>query len=930
MKLFVTISFIIILLGVCKDSFTQESNAADNRNEILLTNWQLKSTVLEKTDGKNISTNTFTPTAWYSVKVPVTVLNGLIKNKVYPDPRMDMNNYLIPDISDSFNLKYNLEKYSYLPGHINPWKQPYWYITKFIIPQNESGKQVWLNFEGINYRGEVWLNGIKIADTSQMVGMFRQYKYNISNNIIPSKTNYLAVKIFPVDHPGTPNSQLKVFGPTRGPDEDLFKDETLKMSGGWDCALPVRDRNMGLYRKVYLSFTGKVQIESPYIQTDLHLPDTSTGYLTISATLSNVSNEMQTGLLKGKIDLLTDLDMEGYSKHMTGQMESISVQKQVNIPANASVTITLNYNDLPQLKIKNPYLWWPNGYGNQYLYNLRLSYQSGEKVSDIKNIMFGIRKVTSSLKELKGDYGRIFYINGRRIFCRGGWIQPDMLLENDRKNLFNQARLIANENLNVISSEDIPDPPEDLLEALDKYGLMWWEVFYQCYVTVPGTKDADNPLDHKLAKETVRDIILRYRNNPCNVVWCGANESLPDSDLYFDMKKQIETLDTTRIYLASTGIWWDWEKYSSYVKNDLPVGTTDNGGPDYTWYPLPYYFNMIDSVQNNMFHNECGMTTVPVYSSLKKFIFTLNSSSMPDSIFPLDSVWAEHGAWDDPGYAFKSYDKAVRNYGFNSGKTLDYIRIAQMVNGDNYRAIYEAANSKMWDITSGTMIWKLNSSYPEVSWQVYDWYLTPNAAYYFIQKACEPVHIQMNANNKKVSIINNLNKALNNMKVKAVVYDLHLNVKWKNEKDINIGRDCYYEIFNIPVLKDITPVYFVKLELFNPDGNIISENFYWESTNPPDFSNFSNSNNPDPELNYSVKETKEEYIVNVDIKNVTGKLSRMKRIEVVNKRTNNEVLPSFWSDNFITLLPGEEKKIIAKFYKNDLTGADFKVLVDNE
>ncbi|MHB8851745.1 MAG: glycosyl hydrolase 2 galactose-binding domain-containing protein [Ignavibacteriaceae bacterium] len=930
MKLFIKIFFLILFFCGVQNLFGQENTVAKN-NDIILSKWQLKSTVLENSDGKEISTGHFKDTSWFKVDVPTTVLNGLVKNGVYPDPRLDMNNYLIPDISDKFNAKFHLSQYSYLPNHENPWKKPYWFVNKFRIPSNEKGKKVWLNFNGINYRGEVWLNGIKITDTSEMVGMFRQYKFNITNAVEFDGNNYLAVKIYPVDHPGTPGSQLKVFGDTRGPDEDIFKDETLKISGGWDCALPVRDRNMGIYRKVYLSFTGDVDIVNPYIQTYLPLPDTTIANLTISATLVNTSSKVQSGLLKGQISLLNTIDMGEYIKHLPGHMNSISFEKIVNIQANDSITVTLSYKDFPQLRIKNPHLWWPNGYGEQYLHNLKLLYVINGAVSTVKNILFGIREVSSQLKELKGDYGRIFFINGKRIFCRGGWIQPDMLLDNNKKNLYDQARLIANANLNVVSSEDMPDPPKDFLDALDKYGLMWWDVFYQCYVTVPGTKDANNPLDHKLAKETVRDIILRYRNSPSIVVWCGANESLPDSDLYFDMKKQINMLDTTRIFLPSTGLWWDWEKLSPYVKADLPVGTTDNGGPDYTWYPLPYYFNMIDDVQNDMFHNECGIPAVPVYSSLKKFIFNLDQDAKSDTLFPLDSVWAEHGAWDGGGYAFKAYDKAIRNYGFKTKNVYDYARIAQMVNADSYRAIYESANSRMWSITSGTMIWKLNSSYPDVSWQVYDWYLNPNAGYYFIQQACEPLHIQMNANDYKVSIINTYNKTFNNFRIKAIVYDFNLKEIWNREEDINIGEDRYVEAFNIPRLQGITPIYFVKLELINKAGKIISSNLYWESSKEPlDFSELSNRKNPKPVLTYTTEETKDEFTIHVKVKNTTDKLSFMNRLTIVRKDNNEEVLPTFWSDNFITLFPGEEKNIDAKFYKKDLNGSAFKVVVDNE
>ena len=578
-----TLIWFLVIAGA--KNVSAQNDEMIREGDVFLSKWQLKSTVLERESGEEISAGHYAAQGWYAAEVPTTALNALVKDGVYPDPRLNMNNYLIPDISNRFNAEHDLAKYSYLPNHANPWKEPYWFRTEFSIPDSDRGKEVWLHFDGINYRGEVWLNGKMIADSGQMVGMFKRYKFNVTGAINDERTNYLAVKIYPVDHPGVPGTQFEVFGPPRVHSTELFKDETLKISGGWDCALPVRDRNMGIYRRVYLSFTGDVAIVNPYVVTTLPLPDTTVANLEISTTLSNVSDEKQTGLLEGKIDLLTVVNMGDYVKHYPGKMKTIRFEKEIDVPANGKVTVTFSYKDFPQLTIRDPHLWWPNGYGEQYLHNLRLSYVIDGRVSAVKNIMFGIREVTSDLHELNGHFGRVFYVNGQRIFCKGGWIQPDMLLDNSRRNIYDQVRLIADANLNLISSEDMPAPSRDLMEAMDEFGIMWWEVFYQSWVLVPGTKTAYYPLDHYLAIRSTRDIILRYRNHPSLVAWFGGNESTPGPDLYFALKEQLSTLDTTRPFVPSTAIWWDWEKLTPYIKNDLPSGVTDVGPPGYTWHP---------------------------------------------------------------------------------------------------------------------------------------------------------------------------------------------------------------------------------------------------------------------------------------------------------------------------------------------------------
>jgi exo-1,4-beta-D-glucosaminidase len=593
------------------------------------------------------------------------------------------------------------------------------------------------------------------------------------------------------------------------------------------------------------------------------------------------------------------------------------------------VTVTLTYKDFPQLAVKNPYLWWPTGYGEQYLHNLELSYEHNGKVSSTKNTVFGIREVTSKLKEISGNYGMVFMINGKRVYCKGGWTQPDMLLDLSKKRLYDEARLLVNANMNMIGTEDMPSPTEEFVDACDKYGIMLWETFYQCWTSVPGTYTAYYPLDHFLAIKNARDMILRYRNNASLVVWCAENENVPGPDLYFALRDDLKELDTTRPFIPTSSTLWDWEKLTPYIKNEMPVGVTDIGAPGYTWHPSAYFFDKINEVKLQMFRDELGIPAVPTLSSLKKFVFNAGKDK-ENAIFPLDSVWAEHGVWDGNGYNYKAYDVAIRNiYGFKSKSIEEYVHVAQIVNAEGYRAMFEAASSRMWDITSGVMLWKLNSSAPDLVWNIYDWFLNPHAGYYYTKKACEPLHIQLNANDSQVSVINTYHKAINNLKVRVRVYDFNMKTRWEREEKLNIGEDRYQEMFRVPQLSDITPVYFVKLELIDGNGKVVSDNFYWESSKEtPDFSDLAKLENVKLDFTSKSEETKGEYIVVVKVKNTTNKLSFLNRLAVI-KSNNEEVLPTIWNDNFITLLPGEEKTVEARFSKNDLNGLGFTIVIDN-
>jgi hypothetical protein len=271
--------------------------------QVKLTNFNLQSSAQVNASGEELSMSNYQYKGyWFPVKVPSTVLTGLVANHIYPDPYQGLNNMLIPDASDQFNKEYNLEQYSYLPNEPNPWKKPYWYRTTFKVPAGDNGRHFQLIFKGINYRAAVWVNGKQIADSTQMAGMFADYNLDVTNAIIPGGENALAVKIYPLDYAGHPaKEQLQALGPffeNGGPTGDIGKNVTMLCSVGWDWIPPVRDRNMGIWQPVYLRTTGAVTIGHPKLVTALpNLPDTSVAKLSLNLSLSNHSAAEQKGKL---------------------------------------------------------------------------------------------------------------------------------------------------------------------------------------------------------------------------------------------------------------------------------------------------------------------------------------------------------------------------------------------------------------------------------------------------------------------------------------------------------------------------------------------------------------------------------------------------------------------------------------------------------
>ena len=373
----------------------------------------MQSSFLEKDVGSNLSQPGRATKTWHRVQVPTMVLSALTKAGVYPDLRVGLNAYQIPDSSDEFNAKHDLAKFSHLPDKRNPWRDPWWFRREFTLPKLPADRRVWLHFDAINYRAEVWVNGKQVADRQEMAGMFQRFQFDITEHA-KTGVNALAVKVYPVDHPGLPQKQVEVLGPERSFHTELERDVTEIVSVGYDCMMTVPDRNMGLWQNVWLDWTGPVDIRNPFVVTDLPLPETNRATLTVSAELVNATASPVKGILRGTFTG-TDLRFE----------------QPVELAAHETKVVTVD----PKPVMHNPRLWWPVNYGEQYLYNLALSFETGRVASDREKVTFGVREIGYELLAIKGWHGRRVLVNGQRILCRGGYIQPELMFDWDARRM---------------------------------------------------------------------------------------------------------------------------------------------------------------------------------------------------------------------------------------------------------------------------------------------------------------------------------------------------------------------------------------------------------------------------------------------------------------------------------------------------------------
>ncbi len=880
----------------------QKGTGGESRID-LKENWHMLSSVLVLEDAQKLTSPGFNPQGWYSLKLPSTVLTALVENGVYPDPYVGMNNMLIPDASEGFSQKYGLDKYSHLPENRNPWKDAYWFRTEFKLPEDTKGRHVWLNLAGIHYRAEVWLNGFKVADPKIVVGMFGDWSFEVTEEMKWGTANALALKIFPLDHPGLPGQpQLEAFGTfglNGGETGDIGKNVTMQSAVGWDWIPAVRDRNMGIWQEIFISFTGPVDVRDPYVVTDLPLPELDRAILEVSAEVANLSSSAQTGSLCLTIHPRAVSDPR------------IVIRRSVRLKPHQQLEVRFTPDAYSELVVNHPRLWWPHNCGKPDLYELELRFDCDNNTSDTERFLFGIREVTSRVEKVDSWARRDFYINGKKILLRGGAWVPDMMLNRDPPRLFHELLLSQKANLNMVRIwGGGVTPPERFFSICDELGLLVWHDFWitgDCQGTW-GKGSQDYPLEEMVFLKNAEDVVKRLRNHPSLVVWTAGNEGYPRDEIYVPLRNELLAgLDGTRPFLPSSGYREPPQDWGLSWPDNKMAGTY-SGGP-YHWVDPREYYRLVEAGKDWLFKNEVGLPSVPVLDSLKKFIPDLSPD--PEVRFPLNHIWGYHDACEGNG-KFSLYDQAIRDRYGEPKDLADYVRKAQLVNAEGYRGIFEAVNHGL-DQVAGLLLWKTNPAWPSVVWQLYDWYLRPHAGYYFAKNACEPLHIQLNPIDLEVKVINQNLKGKSDLTAEAEVYGWDMQKVWEKTAAFDIASSSAQGLFTVVIPPDLRKeVAFVQLRLKTQEGDPLSENLYWVAADD-DFTSLTALPRSEVKVKLIRKELDGDSIIfSLRFSNPTSKLAFFLNPSIRRLDSGEEVLPSFWSDNYFSILPGESKPIFVQ------------------
>lgn len=833
---------------------------------LIHSDWYARKANEVKMDGNRLSAAPLDKTGWLPARVPGTVLTTLLENHMYPAPEFGLNNNLIPDIHEVGNDFYT-----------------YWFTRQFNINNLPEGRNVWLNFRGINYKAEIFLNGKRINRNTHE-GMFLRKTFNITPYLRTDAPNVLAVLVYPPTHAGNPNGG-------QGGDGQIARNNTMQYTPGWDWIQPVRDRNTGIWDEVSITTTGPVCLSSPYVVTKVpgvRDPETKTqreAFVNTSVELENTGSTSLKGLL-------------------VCETNGTRLTQPVTLSPFEKKTVSLN-----PLAVKNPRLWWPNGIGEQPLYDMNLSFEIGNQVSDRERLRYGIREITSD--KCPDNGGRRFFVNGQKIYVTGGnYINSDWLLRLSPERYRDEVRFHAEMNLRMIRvwGGALVERPE-FYNACDEFGILVFQDLWgsgDCNGAWEDPTKMDSrerrweyPDNHDLFIASVEDQVKMIRNHPSLCFWCGANEWPLAKDIDQCLRKEVfPQLDPERLFVS-------FSTDTLFTRNYLG----DNGDGPYGIQEPEWFF----SFRSHPFNPEAGSVGSPEVESMREMMTEQDLAGFPRKGFTRNYTWRYH---KDLGYG-----DHLERYG--EVKDIEtYCKYAQVVNYDQYRSFMEGWASHMWDWYTGILIWKTQNPWTSLRGQMYDWSLDVNASLYGTRKGCEPLHAYYNPVTRKAGLLNTTLKDYTDLSIVARIYNLEGKLLWEKETRASSKANTVQELLDIPVPEGIKGAYFLRLAL-----NADVPNIYWLTTEPKDYTSLSQLPKSRPDIKTDIKKEGSNFVGTVRL-SADSQISFFNRIKVFDRETGKRILPVHYSDNYITLMPGDQQEISLEFPAN-LPEERIQIVVDS-
>ena len=836
--------------------------------------WALQSSAKVDQEGDALSRPGFATTGWHRATVPTTVVGALVADGTYPDPHYGMNAREIPGIDYEIAANFSNVEMS----EDSPFRVPWWYRTEFTLPAGASGRTIWLRFGGVNFKANVWLNGQRVAAADEIAGAWRIHELDITGVAKVGEPNALAVE---------------VFAPRTGDLALTFVD--------WNPMPP--DKVMGLYRPVTVATSGPVALRHPQVVSKLNPPDLDRAELTVKVVARNASPQAVSGTLDGTIG-------------------DVTFSSEVSLAAGEEREVVLTPDEIPQLALNDPKLWWPFQYGEPNLHDLKLVLKVDGAVSDRAASRFGIREFTADIDE----NGHLVYkVNGKNILVRGAGWTSEMMLRYSPERFEQELRYVKDMGLNTVRLEGKLEW-EEFFDIADREGLMVMPGWCCCHIWERWDEWGEEDLPIAVAQ--LHDQILRLRGRASVFTWYNGSDFPPPAEV-------------EKAYLATL----DHLGFPNPVVSSATEQVAEHSGPSgvkmrgpYEWVPPIYWYTDTKLGGPHGLATEIGPGPAPPpVESLKLFI-------PEDKLWPINEVWNFHAG----GGPFKTLDvfNAAIDARYGTPKGLEeYALKAQVAAYESHRAMFESFRERKYTAT-GVIQWMLNNAWPGVIWHLYDYYLRPGGSYFGAKKANEPLHVQFAYDDRSVAVVSSSLQSFPGMKVTAKVYDLNGVEKHSRSETVNVAPDSSVKVFQLPEPEGLTPTYFVVLTLDDANGGTVSRNVYWLSTKPEVMAWDDTKWYYTPVRRYAdmtaldtlppaeVKTTArfatsgEDGRARVTLENASDAMAFFVHLSVRKGEDGEEVLPVLWEDNDVTLAPGETLELAATYAAKDLAAAAPAVRVE--
>jgi exo-1,4-beta-D-glucosaminidase len=809
--------------------------------------WKIVAAAAVTAAESEVATAGFDTSGWTPTRVPSTVLAALVRDGQVEDPYFGKNLEAIPT---------------------GQFEHPWWYRTELTLdrPPAPGARLV---FEGINYRADVWLNGQKIGDREELLGAFRLFALDVSAHLVAG-VNALAVKVYPPE-PGDP---------TIG-----FVD--------WNPIPP--DRNMGLWRGVELRLSGGVALDDVFVRSDVDLESLAKASLTVTATLRNDTDRRVTTVVAARIG--DDIELE--------HREALEPRQERRIELSPA--------RFDQLVIDRPRLWWPNGLGEPELYELAMTVSVDGRIADRRELSFGIRHVADYLTE-EGHRG--YAVNGKKLLIRGGGWVDDLLLADDDRKLEDQIRYVRHMNLNTIRLEGFWGSSHKLFELADRYGILvmiGWSCQWEWEEYLGGPVDEfggiDTPAEIELITRSLRDQVVWLRNHPSVFVWVLGSDMLPRPQLETSYRTALAEIDPTRPVLASCAV--------AVSEVSGPSGVKMNG--PYEWVPPNYWYLDRERGGAYGFNTETGPgPQPPPVESIRRM--------MPEeNWWPIDELWDYHCGRNEFN-TLDRYKKALDNRYGPAADLEEFARTAQLANYEGMRAMFEAFSIRR-PATTGIIQWMLNSAWPEMYWQLYDHYLVPNGAFYGARDASRPINIAFDYEDRGIVVVNDTASRLAGITASVQVLDLQSEVLFEQAQRLDLPPETLRKVLTVPTVAPGGKAYFVDARITATDGTQLASSLYWLSTEPDvpnweasewfytptasyaDLTGLARLPRVELEVEHRFEETADGQAIHVSLANPSDKLAFFIELKVVGSESGRMAAPILWSDNYVSLAPGETRQI---------------------